>query len=166
LNNLPSIPAGGVTVVAGTGSSDTVGYQVTFVTDGAQPLIVPTFDVGVATTSPGSGSTPKVQTLTLPSRFDLQSTAQFLSSNFVGSIANIAQADATTFHFMQEGAAHAGFAFGDVPIDGLVADVTALPPHHTFVFGKNFVPEAFVTDSTLIATPGTGTAVLADNTAS
>jgi hypothetical protein len=135
-----------VTAVEGTATTNPV-FTVTFsATGGPEPLIVPNMLFGESTT--GTTHSADVQTITFPTRGDLI-PSQLATANFVGSIYNPVRFNATVFDYSNF---PAPFAFGDVPIDGLIAatDLTGV---------KNFFPEAYVTAS------GTS-AVLVDNTQS
>jgi hypothetical protein len=145
LNALPAVQdAGGVTVTYHAGTSSTnPSYTIAFNDAGAQSIIYPDFDLSVAET-PGTATTPAVDTLTFPTRGDI-SPLEFSTANYVGSIYNILRPDATKFDYTGSPAA---FKFGDAPIDGLIAALT-------LTANKNFVPEAFVTSIS-------GTALLVD----
>jgi len=139
LNLLTSIQnAGGVNVTAGTGTSNP-SYSIVFNSPGAESLIIPNFTAGVATVA-GTTTTPQVATLTFPARGDL-APPQFATANFVGSIANILQANAlgpNAIYFKSTDPLPGTFHWGDAPIDGLVAALS-------LTSNKNFTPNAFVT---------------------
>jgi hypothetical protein len=149
LNALPTIDdAGGVTVTYTAGTSTTnPSYNISFNDPGLEAAIVPNFGLSLATKA-GTTTTSQVDTLTFPTRGDI-SPVQFATANFVGSIENVLQPDATKFHYTGSPAA---FKFGDAPVDGLIAALT-------LTADKNFVPEAFVTSES-------GTALLVDPTTS
>jgi len=155
LDGLSNIPAGGVTVTetAATATSYPV-FQVTFNSDGAQPLIVQNALATVVDAS--SASTAAVETITLPSNTSIN-PALLATPNFVGSIYNPAREFATTFSFTVPPSTtpvvatqSTPFQFGDSPLDGLIAalDLTSF---------KNFVPQAYVTED------ASGNAVLLNN---
>jgi hypothetical protein len=139
LNTLSTIQAaGGVTVTAGTGTSNP-SYNILFNSPGAETLIIPNFVASVATVA-GTSSTPQIVTLTFPTRGDL-APPQFATANFVGSIANILQTNAllpNAAAFKSTDPVAGTFHFGDAPIDGLIAALS-------LTTAKNFVPNAFVT---------------------
>jgi hypothetical protein len=149
LENLPNIGPGGVSVAAGTGTTNP-SYTITFAFAGPQQLIVPNFSLGVQTVA-GTSTTAEVDTLTFPTRGDINPTL-LSTANFVGSIVNPLRPNATVFSFTPL-VSGSSFQFGDAPIDGLIAAVT-------LTGYKNFVPEAFVTESS------GGSAVLIDNVTS
>ena len=147
LDALPTIQsAGDVTVTGPTGALPT--YNITFNSPGAEPLINPNFSLTTVDTA-GNASAATVETLTFPTRGDLN-PVQIATANFVGSIFDVSRPNSTVFAYTPTGSA---FAFGDVPIDGMIAAVT-------LTSNKNFVPEAFITEN------AAGAAVLVDNTAS
>jgi len=144
LNALPLIVnLGGVTVTTET-TTPIPGYTITFAANaGVQALLRPNY-VYTETISAATNSI----TLTAPARGDLI-PSQIATANFVGSIKNLLAQNATTFHYSNSSSP---FAFGDVPIDGLIA-ATNLEG------SKNFIPEAYVTEVN-------GAAALIDNTVS
>jgi hypothetical protein len=144
LNGLSSTPNVTVTPVTGTVNPT---FTITFPsTSGPEPLVTPNYIITLTPT--GTATTVDTQTITFPTRGDLV-PAQLATANFVGSIFNPLRLNATTFQFT---GSSSSFQFGDTPIDGLIAatDLTAY---------KNFIPEAYITESN-------GAALLVDNTIS
>jgi hypothetical protein len=144
LNGLSSMP--NVTVAAVSGTVNPT-FTITFpTTAGPEPLVTPNYIIKVDAT--GTATTVDTQTISFPTRGDLV-PSQLASADFVGSIYNPLRLNATTFQYT---GSTGSFQFGDVPIDGLIAatDLTAY---------KNFIPEAYVTESN-------GAALLVDNTIS
>jgi hypothetical protein len=134
-------------VTAGNNTTNP-SYSITFGSSaGPQPLITPSF---LFTVSPATGtaSTVNEQTATFPVRGDIL-PVQLSTANLVGSIVNPLRANATSFNYTNIASP---FQFGDAPIDGLIAAVN-------LTAYKNFIPEAFVTESN-------GAALLVDNTIS
>jgi hypothetical protein len=155
LNALPSIvAAGGVTVAYGVNTANP-SYTISFVNPGQEKPIVPNFALNVQLSQVGSATTPEIDVITLPTRGDLD-PVQMSTANIGGSIADILRPNATAFSFtpLMPGPK---FQFGDVPLDGLIAVITPTKPNQPFTFGKNFIPEAFVTAD------ASGQAVLVDN---
>jgi hypothetical protein len=135
LDALPSISGiGGVTVTTGP-STVNPSYNIAFkATAGAVANVVQNFLL--TETNGTTTSTPvlNVQNMTFASRGDL-SPIQLATANFVGSVYYPVRLAALEY---QSSAGYGVLAFGDVPIDGLIAatDLTSF---------KNFSPEAYLT---------------------